>query len=271
MKLGVFVYMEDDLLSEFAKVTEMGFSYCQLSCWERGKFTPSFVAKVKEAVARTGVEITSFWCGWEGPGEWNFYGGPETLGLAPKAYRMARFDGLIAGSDFARQIGVSEFITHVGFIPENPNNPDYWGLVYLLRSLAERCGQNGQNFLFETGQETPVTLLRTIEDVGRHNVGINLDPANLLMYGKANPLDAMDVFGRYVRAVHAKDGEYPTDGKNLGVEKALGEGRVDFPALIRKLKDHGFDGPVIIERETGGDRTWNDILAAKRILERLIG
>ena len=129
---------------------------------------------------------------------------------------------------------------------------------------------NGQYFLFETGQETPVTLLRTIEDIGTDNLGINLDPANLILYGKANPVDALDVFGKYVRDVHAKDGLYPTDGKHLGRETPLGEGKVDFPRLIAKLREVGYDGSLTIEREISGEQQLKDILRGKALLEELI-
>ena len=73
------------------------------------------------------------------------------------------------------------------------------------------------------------------------NLGVNLDPANLMMYGKANPVDALDVIGRYVMDVHAKDGGYPTCGRKLGHETALGQGKTDYPRFIAKLKEIGDD------------------------------
>jgi len=165
---------------------------------------------------------------------------------------------------------VSSITTHVGFIPETPNNPLYPGLIDALREVVDHCAERGLDFCFETGQETPVTLLRVIEDLGTEHLGINLDPANLLMYGKANPVDALDVFGEYVLGVHAKDGEYPTNGRELGVEKPLGEGRVGFPRLIAKLKDLGYAGALTIEREISGPRQVEDIKHAIEVLSALI-
>jgi sugar phosphate isomerase/epimerase len=214
--------------------------------------------------------ITAFWCGWSKPAVWDFFGGPATLGLVPVAYRASRMETLIKGSDFARKMNVTNVITHAGFIPENPNDPDYIGVVHALRQVAEHCKINQQYFLFETGQETPITLKRLIQDIGLDNLGINLDPANLLMYGKANPVDALDIFGEYVRGVHAKDGEYPVDGYNLGKEKPLGTGRVNFPALVKKLKELGYTGTLTIEREISGEQQKVDIIAGKEILESLI-
>jgi sugar phosphate isomerase/epimerase len=177
---------------------------------------------------------------------------------------------LMRGSDFAKKIGVQDLATHVGFIPENPNDPEYKSLIAALRYLAAYCQTNGQYFNFETGQETPVTLLRTIEDIGMPNLGINLDPANLILYGKGNPVDALDVFGGYVRGVHAKDGLYPTTGRLLGQEVPLGQGKVNVPALIACLKAIGYDGPLTIEREISGEQQTADILAAKTLLEHIL-
>ena len=155
-------------------------------------------------------------------------------------------------------------------MPESPTDPQYPGVIAALRQVAERCRANGQYFLFETGQETPTTILRVIEDVGTGNLGVNLDPANLLMYGKANPVDSLKIIGKYVRDVHAKDGEYPTCGRELGVEKPLGEGSVNFPALIKGLKECGYDGAITIEREISGEKQIADIKRAIDILSSLI-
>ncbi len=178
---------------------------------------------------------------------------------------------LLEGSDFAKMIGVDKLVTHAGYMPENPYDPNYAAVISSLRVIAKRCLANGQKFLFETGQETPVTLRRAIEDIGTGNVGVNLDPANLLLYGKANPVDALDVFGQYVMGVHGKDGLYPTDGRHLGQEVPLGQGKVNFPRLIAGLKACGYDGAITIEREISGDQQRQDILAAKELLESLVG
>ena len=131
------------------------------------------------------------------------------------------------------------------------------------------CRGLGVEFWFETGQETPVTLLRTIEAVAADNLGVNLDTANLILYGKANPVDALDVFGRHVRGVHAKDGLYPTGGTELGKEVPLGQGKVNFPALIPKLKSLGYAGPLTIEREISGPQQFHDIKAGVEFLRPL--
>ena len=270
IKLGVLVALEEGPEEALAKVRDLGFSTCQVVCWRDHLFTDAVADRLRAAADRYGVEITTLWTGMPGRYVWDFIEGPSTIGLVPPATRQERLAVLKKGSDFARRVGVPSITTHVGFIPENPADPLYAGVVAALREIAAYCAANGQSFWFETGQETPVTLLRTIEDVGAANLGINLDPANLLMYGKANPVDALDIFGTYVRGVHAKDGEYPTNGRALGVEKPLGEGCVNFPALVAKLKALNFNGALTIEREISGPQQIADIQRAKRLLEELI-
>jgi len=137
--------------------------------------------------------------------------------------------------------------------------------------VARHCKNRGIEFWFETGQETPITLLRLIESVDTGNLGINLDPANLILYGKGNPIDALEVFGNHVKGVHAKDGVYPTEGMNLGHEVKVGQGRVRFPAFVRALTALHYRGAYIIEREISGDQQRRDIRATLRDLKQWIG
>ncbi len=272
IKLGVLVNLNqrEDIVGKIREVSEMGFSFCQISCWDPNCYTDAYAERIANALHTYGVTVSSFWAGWTGKGVWNFYDGPATLGIVPEYARFQRILELKAGSDFAKKIGASQLATHAGFLPENPCAENYRGVICALREVAQHCKDNGQYFLFETGQETPVALRRVIEDVGLDNLGINLDPANLILYGKANPVDALDTIGEYVRDVHGKDGCYPTNGHDLGEEMPLGEGKVNFPALVAKLKALGYDRTITIEREISGDRQKKDILAGKALLEGLI-
>jgi len=269
MKLGVIIGVEGDLAANFRDAIEMGFPTCQLIIWNQSLYTDENAAKVRDAVKQTGMEISGLWAGWSGPAVWDFYDGPDTLGLVPKAFRGIRTIELYAASDFAEKIGVTDVITHVGFIPETPNHDDFLGVVAVLRALAGYMRPKGQYFLFETGQETPSTLLRTIEAIGTDNLGINFDSANLLAYGKANPIDAAKMLGKYIRNTHIKDGKYPVSGRELGVETPPGEGDVDYPALIKVLKDIGYNGCLTIEREIHGEQQRKDIIKARDMLYEL--
>ncbi|MFW6279128.1 MAG: sugar phosphate isomerase/epimerase family protein [Bacillota bacterium] len=270
LEIGLIAPLNQDMEQEFDRLVSLDFHNCQLNCWQEDLLTKKYAELVNQALKKREINISAFWCGWPGPAHWNFQEGPVTLGLVPEVYQFERMKVLKKGSDFARAIAVDKVVTHVGFIPENPNKESYKRAVEAVKDVARHCQQNGQKFLFETGQETPITLLRLIEDVGLDNLGINLDPANLLMYGKANPVDALDVFGEYVQGVHAKDGEYPVSGDQLGPEKPLGEGRVDFPVLIKKLKELGYEGTLTIEREISGAQQLEDIKKGREYLQQFI-
>ena len=270
MKIGIPISAGGNVEAAFARVKELGFACCQLN-GNPHFMTDEVIDKIIETRAKYGIETESFWCSLRGPQVWDFYEGQLTLGIVPAAFRNERMQDLADASRVCKRLGITDIITHCGYIPENPLSEAYSDVVAVLRYICGIYKKAGQYFCFETGQETPITLLRVIEDVGTGNLGINLDPANLLMYGKANPSDAIDVFGKYVRCMHAKDGEYPTGGRSLGAEKPIGKGRADFPSMIAKLKALGFGGALIIEREIPeGPEQSRDILAAKDYLEQLI-
>ena len=271
MKIGVLVNLGNDIDATFKKVADTGLDNCQLACWDHSRMNDDSAEKIVSATKKYGVEISAFWCGWSGPAVWDFYSGPLTLGIVPAAYRQMRSEELKSGADFAAKLGVKNVITHLGFLPENPLSDEFPKVVAAVKDIALHLKKNGQNFLFETGQETPVTLRRLIEHVATGNLGINLDPANLIMYGKANPVDALDVFGSYVMGVHAKDGKYPTSGNFLGREVRIGEGKVNFPAFIAKLHEVGYDGPISIEREISGEQQIIDIKKSIDYLDEIIG
>ena len=270
IQLGVLAGLDEGPEHAIEKVHSLGFPTCQVSCWRGTQLDDDTAQRLRQAAAQHGVGISTIWAGLPGRHVWDFLEGPTTIGLVPEATRAERLAVLKRSAEFASKVGVPSITTHVGFIPENPTDPHYQPVVAVLKEIAEYCAKLGLGFWFETGQETPITLLRTIHDIGTDNLGINLDPANLLMYGKANPVDALDVFGQYVRGVHAKDGEYPTNGRQLGVEKPLGEGRVNFPTLLAKLKALGFSGALTIEREISGPQQITDIQKAKQMLAALL-
>ncbi|MBQ8683444.1 MAG: sugar phosphate isomerase/epimerase [Clostridia bacterium] len=273
MNVGIAIVFDDKDLSKLKKKVDdsvgRGFHHCQLMCWDPTLFTDENAEVIRTYFAEKDMTITAFWCGWEGPAVWNFFDGPETLGLVPETYRYTRVRNLIDGADFAKKLGVTDVISHMGFLPENPNDPAFPATANALRHVAEHLKKNDQYLLFETGQETPTCMLRMFEKIGTDNLGVNLDPANLIMYGKSNPVDALDVFGKFVRGVHAKDGKYPSCGQYLGPEVKLGEGKVNFPALVKGLHELGYDGSFTIEREISGEQQTIDIMEAKEKLEAI--
>jgi sugar phosphate isomerase/epimerase len=267
MRLGIIIGTGNDPDAAIQKVHDFGFPTCQLGV---RTFGSEVVKSVRAALDKYHVEATALVVGGPGPEIYDFYQGPATIGLVPRQYRDARIARLKQGSDFAKQCGIPAVQTHCGFIPENPNDPVYKEAIEAIRDVASHCKNNGLNFRCETGQETPVTLVRAIKDVGLDNVGVNFDVANVILYGKANPVDAVDLLAPYVQGVHAKDGLYPTNPKDLGREVPIGEGIVNFPVLIPRLKQAGYRGPLTIEREISGPKQAEDIRSAKAFLEKLI-
>jgi sugar phosphate isomerase/epimerase len=268
MRLGVVTGISADPDADIKHVHDLGFPTCQVST---GAVDSAAALKLRAALDKYGVEATSAIGSGPGRDVYDFYQGPLTIGLLPRETRAARIEHLQRVSDFAKAAGIPGVQSHCGFIPENPNDPLYTETVEAIRTVAQYCAKNGQTFRCETGQETPITLVRAIHDVGLDNVGVNFDVANLILYGKANPLDAVEIFGTLILGVHAKDGLYPTDTRKLGEEVAIGQGRVDFPAIVERLRKIGYTNPLTIEREIRGEKQTADILAAKAYLESLIG
>lgn len=277
MRIGSLITLDrnTDIRERFSELRDMGMDACQLVCWDLATYKdPRIAETILAAKEEYGVTVTAFWAGWEGRCVWDLQEGQVTLGIVPVAYRAQRLQNLKDGSDFAKKIGVDAVVTHVGYIPENPYDPNYRGVVTACNEIAEYCHGNGQKFLFETGQETPLTLKRIIQDIenaiGPGKVGINLDPANLIIYGKGNPVDALDVFGEHVCNIHGKDAVYSNNGYRRGWEVPMGQGKVNYPVFIRKLQEIGYDGDITIEREISGEEQKRDISAARRLLIELL-
>jgi L-ribulose-5-phosphate 3-epimerase len=251
---------------ELAYVKKLGFKVCQLGI---DGYSSPLASRVKQALRQNGLQPTSLICGGPGPEVYDFYQGPATIGLVPRKYRKERIARFKQGIDFCREAGIPAVQGHFGFIPENPGDPLYSEFIAVVKEVAGYAKERGIVVGFETGQETPVTLLRAIEDTGTGNLFVNYDVANLILYGKANPLDGLEVIGKHVRSLHAKDGFHPTNPRELGKEAPVGKGKVNFPGIIRKLKELKFKGHIIIEYELGPQAA-GYLAQTKQYLEQLI-
>lgn len=271
MALGLLISPYGTPEATIKRVRDMGFSTCFLSLdGYIGKFTSEAAKQIADLLVKYELIATTVEVVGPDPLEWNFIEGPSTIGLVPPKTRAARIDALKQVSDFAKLLGISQVQTHCGFIPENPGDALYPGTVGAIRSVAQHCQGNGQYFLMETGQETPTTMSRAIRDVNMPNVGVGFDTANLILYGKANPVDAIDILGPHVRSVHAKDGKWPTDPSNLGEEVLIGQGLVDFKKVFTTLHKLGYTGAITIERETSGSQQIEDVRNEKSYLQRIL-
>lgn len=271
MELGLLVSPFGAPEATIRRVHDLGFSNCFLSLdgYING-FTLDIAAQFRDLLAKYSVVATTVEVVGPPPLVWNFLRGPSTIGLVPPATRAARIDALRQVSDFAKLVGIPQVQTHCGFIPEDPADPLYPGAVEAVRTVAQHCQANGQHFLMETGQETPTTMSRMIRDVNLPNLAVGLDTANLILYGKANPVDAVDILGSHVRSIHAKDGRWPTNPSELGEEVLIGKGLVDFKAVFTKLHRLGYAGAVTIERETSGPQQIEDVRQEKLYLEKIL-
>lgn len=271
MALGLVISPYGAPEAAIKRVRDLGFSNCFLSLdGYIGKFTPDAAKQISDLLTKYELIATTVEVVGPEPLEWNFTRGPATIGVVPPKTRTARIDALKQVSDFAKLLGVRQVQTHCGFIPENPGDALYPGVVEAIRSIAQHCQENRQYFLMETGQETPTTMSRVIQDVNMRNLGVGFDTANLILYGKANPVDAADVLGPHVRSVHAKDGKWPTDPDKLGEEVLIGQGLVDFKTVFTKLHKLGYTGAITIERETSGPQQIEDVRNEKVYLQRIL-
>ena len=271
MAVGLIIQPANGAEAAIARVRDLGMSNCFLSLdGYLGKMTKPLAEEIGGLLEKYNVVATAAEVVRPEPLVWDFEHGPSTIGLVPRTTRTARMDALKQSSVFAAMLDIPCVQTHCGFIPEDPADPLYEEAVFAIREVAQHCAGNKQMFLMETGQETPTTMSRAIKDVDQPNLGVGLDTANLILYGKANPVDAVDIIGPHVRSIHAKDGRWPTDPMKLGEEVLIGTGLVDFEKVFTKLHKLGYTGAVTIERETSGPQQIADVRNEKVYLERIL-
>lgn len=204
-----------------------------------------------------GVEITCVFGGFEGESYADIPTTVRTVGLVPQATRAARVAEMTEISDFAKLLGCQTVALHIGFVPEDRSSADYKNLIGATRDLLDHVNGNGQQLNLETGQESAEHLLEFIGDVDRDNLFINFDPANMILYGSGEPIEALKKVGHLVRSIHCKDAKWAAPGergKSWGTEVALGTGDVGMERYLRTLLELGYTGPLTIEREIPHDR-----------------
>ncbi len=196
----------------------------------------------------------------------------RTVGFVPPPTREEREARSLEIVDLAAQMGVAGFATHIGFVPEDGAGPDYAAVLGMVRRIADHAAKHRITFALETGQETAEALLNFIADVDRENVGVNFDPANMILYGTGDPVEALEIVGPHLVTVHAKDGHWPlVDAPgSLGTEMPIGGGSVDFAAFLATLHKFGYERPLFIEREAEEPAVrLRDIARGKAYLEAL--
>ena len=173
---------------------------------------------------------------------------------------------------FARLLGVDVVALHLGFVPHDQGDSLYQEVVTVTRDLCDHCRSNGQNLHLETGQETAAALLGFLEQVDRDNLFINFDPANMILYGSGEPIEALQMVSKYVHSIHCKDAKWAArPGQEWGAEVPLGEGDVGVENYLRTLDRLGYTGPLTVEREISQEpaRQREEIGHAIRLLSEL--
>ncbi len=268
--IGTIVYNLDDIDARFKELHDAGFTSCEIN-YSSKKCTAELAKQIREASTKYQIKVTTVVGVPGSKSEWNFKKGPSTIGLVPADEREAKIAAYHNMIDFCVAAGVPAMHSHFGFIPVDPSSQQYLDFIAAMKGLAQYAKEHNTLIYFETGQETPVTLIRTIKDIGMGNCFINCDLANLLMYGNANSLDAVKQFGPLVKEFHAKDGKYPKfdNPYELGSEVPIPTGDVDFPGVIQELKRVGFKGAVTIECELNGSKL-DYLVKTRKYLQKLI-
>jgi len=194
----------------------------------------------------------------------------ETGGYVCDKHYIDRRDITVAAARLTQQLGVKFLSTHVGFIPAS-NHANYASCITRIREIAQILADRGLDLLMETGQERASELLQFLNDLACRNVGVNFDPANMILYGAGDPIDAIEVLGRHIRHVHVKDATLSDKPGTLwGEEVPFGEGEVGPARFLTALHSVNYTGPLVIEREAGHHRL-ADVAAAIQTLRDATG
>tara|TARA_B100000519_G_C14259848_1_gene447058 strand:+ start:1590 stop:2432 length:843 start_codon:yes stop_codon:yes gene_type:complete len=248
--IGVFTSIDAGLGVKIEVAHELGVPTIQLHAPAAETRTPenaeSFLAQLEEL----GITLTAVFGGFDGESYADIPTVVDSVGLVPPSTREARVQEMKEIADFARLLNCDVVALHLGFIPHDNTDPLYQEIVKVTQDLLDHCQGNNQSLHLETGQETAEGLLQFISDVGRDNLFVNFDPANMILYGTGEPIEALQKVGAYVKSIHCKDGTWSEKpGIDWGAEVPLGEGDVGMENYLRTLDDLGYTGPLTIERE----------------------
>jgi sugar phosphate isomerase/epimerase len=218
--------------------------------------------------SRRGVTCVSGMLGTVGEDYTSLESIRRTGGVVPDVTWPQTWRNIQADADVAQRLGLKLVTFHAGFLPHEESDPTFPKLQARVRQVADFFATRGMGLGLETGQEQAETLLAFLKKLDRKNVGVNLDPANLLLYDKGDPVAAVRTLGPWLRQCHVKDAVRTKVPGTWGEEVPVGKGQVDWRAFFQALRDVGFTGNLCIEREAGNQRA-ADIRSAREYVEKV--
>jgi sugar phosphate isomerase/epimerase len=270
--IGVFSSIDAGMGVQLDVARELGVTTIHLHAPTEANRTTERAAEFRAKLDDLGIHTTVVFGGFEGESYADIPTVTRTVGLVPAETREARTREMLEISDFARALGVDVEALHLGFVPHDTSDPLFGEVVEVTRRVLDHCKGNDQALHLETGQESADALLTFIEATERDNLFVNFDPANMILYGSGEPIEALRKIGGLVRSIHCKDGTWAErPGEEWGAETPLGEGDVNMELYLRTLNDLGYTGPLTIEREIPNDpaRQKTEISHAVNLLNKL--
>ena len=250
-------------------VAAFGVQCGQLGVHGAADLAPAAADRWQAALDRCDIEIVTAFLSFEGESYASIPTCAQTVGYVPSGTRLERERRTYAVSDFAHSLGIPGVAAHIGCLPQDPNEPEYRAVFDLVRRVCDHCAGNGQTFALETGQEPAEELLEFLRAIDRPNLCVNFDPANMILYGSGDPMQALRTLAKHVVTVHCKDGTWPQTPGEWGTETPLGEGDVGMDRYVRTLREVGYVGPLVIEREIVGEEQRADIGRAIALLNSI--
>ena len=190
-----------------------------------------------------------------------------TGGIAPDATWEQNWTNIQATAKLAQQLGLELVMFHAGFLPHEEKDPNFAKMLGRLAKTADVFQAANIALGLETGQETAADLLQLLQKLKRPNVGVNFDPANMILYAKGDPIAALRMLGPWIRSLHIKDARRTKVPGTWGEEVPVGTGEVNWRAFFATLRELNYQGNFVIEREAGNQRV-ADVRTAKEVVAR---
>jgi L-ribulose-5-phosphate 3-epimerase len=227
--------------------------------------------KVFDTVKASGLRVSATCVGFAGEDYTTIADIARTGGYMPDADFDQRLAKTAVVADITARLGTDLLSVHVGFVPEDRGDPKYAVMVERVRRVADAVAQHKVKLVMETGQESPEHLIAFMDAVGRSNLAVNFDPANMILYGVGEPVEAVTLLKSHIVHTHMKDAVWSKQPRQAwGEEVVLGTGEADIPRIVSKLRAFGYTGTLAIEREAGNQRL-ADIQEAIKLLKSLLG